>query len=121
MSRSIETTLVQEAWQMALGRRNPSAGLRHHADRGSQSASHASQGVLTAQGIGCRMRGKGEGLDHAVAERFFRSVKQERTAHREDATRQEAQDDLIDDIERFSNSMRLPSYLGYVSPNDSER
>jgi putative transposase len=121
MSRPIETTLVQEAWQMALGRRNPSAGLRHHADRGSQYASHASQGVLAAQGIGCRMRGKGECLDHAVAERFFRSLKQERTSHSDDATRQEAQDDLIDDIEMFSNSTRLPSYLGYVSPNDYER
>jgi putative transposase len=41
MSRRLETTLVQDAWRMALGRRQPSAGLLHHSDRGSQYASHA--------------------------------------------------------------------------------
>jgi len=41
MSRRIDTTLVQDALRMALGRRHPSAGLMHHSDRGSQYASHA--------------------------------------------------------------------------------
>lgn len=36
MSAHIEAPLVQEALRMALGRRQPSAGLLHHADRGSQ-------------------------------------------------------------------------------------
>jgi putative transposase len=36
MSRHIDTDLVQQAGEMALGRRRPSAGLVHHADRGSQ-------------------------------------------------------------------------------------
>jgi putative transposase len=36
MSSQVDTALVQEALRMALGRRRPSAGLMHHADRGSQ-------------------------------------------------------------------------------------
>jgi putative transposase len=120
MSSQIDTTLVQDALQMALGRRNPSAGLLHHSDRGNQYASHAYQGVLAAHGIRCSMSGKGECLDNAVAERFFGSLKQERTSHSNYATRQEAKDDIIDYIEMFYNSTRLHSYLGYVSPNDYE-
>jgi transposase InsO family protein len=47
-----------------------SSGLLHHADRGSQYASHASQDMLADHGIVCRMSGKGECLDNAGAERF---------------------------------------------------
>lgn len=68
----------------------------------------------------CSMSRKGDCLDHAVAERFFGSLKRERTAHGHDATRQEARDDVIDDIEMFYNSRRKHSYLGYVSPNEYE-
>ena len=64
--------------------------------------------------------GKGDGLDHAVAERFVGSVKRERTSTRSYRTRQEAREDVIDSIEMFSNSWRQHSYLGYVSPNAYE-
>ena len=64
---------------------------------------------------------KGECLDNAVAERFFGSLKREWTAHRYDATRQEARDDMIAYIEMFYKSRRKHSYLGYVSPNTYEQ
>jgi putative transposase len=120
MNHHRETTLVQDAWQMALGRRSPSMGLRHHSDRGSQYASHAYQAMLANQGIVCRMSEKGECLDNAVAERFFGSLTGERTSLRHDVTRREAWDDVIDYIEMFYNSKRLHSHVGYVSPNDFE-
>jgi transposase InsO family protein len=63
----------------------------------------------------------GDGLENAVVERFFGSLQGERTALGHYATRQEARDDVIDDIEMFYNSTRLHSSLGYVSPNDFER
>jgi hypothetical protein len=47
-----------------------------------------------------------------VAERFFGSVKGERTALRHDATRQEARDDVVESSEMFDNSKRLHSYVG---------
>jgi transposase InsO family protein len=121
MQSRMDAALVQAALRMALGRRRPAAGLIHHSDRGSQYACHAYQNLLADHGIRCSMSRKGECLDNAVAERFFGSVKGERTARRCYATRQEARDDVINYIEMFYNSKRLHSYLGYVSPNDFER
>jgi len=105
---------------MALGRRQPTAGLLHHSDRGSQYACQAYQRLLADAGLCCSMSRKGECLDNAVAERFFGSLKRERTSHGQYATRQEARDDVIDYIEMFYNSKRLHSSLGYVSPNAYE-
>jgi transposase InsO family protein len=45
MDQHLETTWVQDALQMALGRRAPAAGFMPHADRGSQYASHAYQAL----------------------------------------------------------------------------
>ena len=75
MSEHIDTTLVQDALQMALWRRQPAVGLLHHSDRDRQYASHAYRDMLVDHGIVCSMSGKGECLDHAVAERFFGSLK----------------------------------------------
>lgn len=121
MSHHIAVTLVADALHMALGRRSPAAGLMHHSDRGSQYACHAYRGLLADNGVQCRMSRKGDCLDHAGAERFLGSLKRERTAHRAYATRQEARDDVIDDIEMFYKSRRKHSYLGYVSPNEYEK
>ena len=121
MSDHVDTQLVTGALEMALGRRQPEAGLMHQSDRGSQDASHAYREILADHGMAWSMSGKGDGLDHAVAERFVGSVKRERTSTRYDRTRQEARDDIIDDIEMFSNSWRKRSYLGYVSPNAYEK
>jgi putative transposase len=120
MSSHVDAALVQEALRMALGRRRPSAGLMHHSDRGSQYAGQAYQRLLEAHDLHCSMSRKGDCLDNAVAERFFGSLKRERTAHGHYATRQEARDDVIDYIEMFYNSRRKHSYLGYVSPNEYE-
>jgi putative transposase len=121
MSDHVDTQLVTGALEMALGRRQPAAGLIHHSDRGSQYASHAYREMLADQGIACSMSGKGDCLDNAVAERFFGSLKRERTSKRYYRTRQEARDDIIDYIEMFYNSWRKHSYLGYVSPNEYEK
>jgi putative transposase len=121
MSQRVDAALVQDALQMAWGRRQPAAGLLHHSDRGSQYACGAYQTLLAASGIRCSMSRKGDCLDNAVAERFFGSLKGERTSLRHYATRQEAWDDVLDYIEMFYNSKRLHSYLGYVSPNNFER
>jgi transposase InsO family protein len=60
MSDHMEQQLVTDAWQMALGRRQPEVGLIHQSDRGSQYASHAYRELLADHGIECSMRGKGE-------------------------------------------------------------
>ncbi len=67
MSSRIDKTLVTDALEMALGRRRPSAGLRHHSDRGSQYASHAYRDLLADHGIVCSMSEKGACLENSVA------------------------------------------------------
>src|SRR5512143_4363285 len=46
LARTQETTLVVAALRMAIGRRQPQAGILHHSDRGSQYASLQYQTVL---------------------------------------------------------------------------
>ena len=60
MSAHVDTQLVRDALEMALGRRQPGAGLIHHSDRGSQYASQAYRSILAEHGIACSMSGKGE-------------------------------------------------------------
>ncbi len=62
------------------------------------------------------MSGKGDCWDNAPVERFFGSLKRERTDHAPYPTRNAAKIDVIDSIEMFYNSHRRHSYLGYVSP-----
>ena len=59
MREHVETQWVRDAWEMALGRRQPDAGLIHHSDRGSQYASHAYRSMLAEQGMACSMSGTG--------------------------------------------------------------
>jgi transposase InsO family protein len=66
------------------------------------------------------MSERGACLDNAVAERFFGSVKGERLVHGRHATRQEARAAVVEYMEMFYNSKRLPAYLGYTSPNAYE-
>ena len=121
MREPVDTPLGRAALEMALGRRQPDVGLIHQSDRGAQYAGHTYRALLTEQGIACSMSGKGDGLDNAVVERFFGSLKRERTSKRYYLTRQEARDAIIDYIEMFYNSWRKHAYLGYVSPNAYER
>jgi putative transposase len=55
-----------------------------------------------------------------VAESFFGSLKQERVQWRNYQTRNEAQQDVMNYITMWHNSLRLHSYFGYKSPNQFE-
>lgn len=113
--------LIRDALDMALGRRQPAVGLLHHSDRGCQYASHAYQAMLKEAGIIVSMSRKGNCWDNSVMERFFGSLKSERTDHINYLTREEAKLDVIDYIEMFYNSKRLHSTLGYVTPLQFEQ
>ena len=66
------------------------------------------------------MSRKGNCWDNAQVERFFGSLKRERTDLRLSVTREEVNADVIDDIEMFYNSQRRHSYLGYTNPMEFE-
>jgi len=120
LSDRIQAGLVCDALRMALGRRRPPPGLIHHSDRGSQYAGQAYQDLLREHGRTPSMSRKGNCWDNAPMERFFGSLKRERTDLRLFATRDEARSCVIDYIEMFYNSQRRHSYLDYVSPMEYE-
>jgi transposase InsO family protein len=113
--------LVHDALLMAIGRRMPDDKLMHHSDRGCQYASKDYRDLLKQQGITMSMSRKGNCWDNAVMERFFGSLKSERTDNKVYITREQARADVIDYIEMFYNSQRLHSTLGYLSPMQYEK
>ena len=121
MSKHLRTELIKDALNMAMKRRQPKTELMHHSDRGSQYASTNYQNTLKKLGIKISMSRKGNCWDNAVMERFFGSLKSERTDFKKYENREQAKADVIDYIEMFYNSERLHSTLDYMSPLQYEK
>ncbi|WP_448216494.1 IS3 family transposase [Endozoicomonas sp. 2B-B] len=120
MSNRMTTELPLEALRMAYWGRKPGDGVMHHSDRGSQYASLEYQNQLREYGMVCSMSRKGNCWDNSVMERFFGSLKRERTDHYIYDTRVEVEAHVIDYI-LFYNNNRLHSHLDYMSPVDFEK
>lgn len=120
MSHRMTAQLVCDALTMAVWQRRPEPGLIHHSDRGSQYASKKFTRLLKMHGFTGSMSRKGDCWDNSVVESFFGTLKQERVQWRQYQTRTEAKKDVLEYITMFYNSVRLHSYLGYVSPNQYE-
>ncbi len=71
-------------------------------------------------GITCSMSRPGNCWDNAAMERFFSSLKTERTARKTYRIRDESKADVFDYIECFYNPKRRHSTIGYMSPMDFE-
>lgn len=112
--------LPEQALRMALIARQPTVGLLHHSDRGSQYAARPYQQLLTTHGITASMSRKGNCWDNACVESFFGTLKRELVYHRRYATREEARQDIFEYIEVFYNRQRRHSTLGYHSPAEYE-
>jgi len=121
MSAGMTAQLVADALVMAVWRRGKPGALMHHSDRGSQYASDQFQRLMADSGITCSMSRSGNVWDNAAMESFFSSLKTERIARKIYRTRNEAKADVFDYIERFYNTIRRHSTIGYVSPVEFER
>ena len=112
----MRTELVETALLGALGKREPSADLLHHTDRGSQYASTSYRGRLEALGIAVSMSRRGDCYDNAVVESFFGTLKQELVHEARWNDLVETRAAIHDYIEVFYNRQRLHSSLGYCTP-----
>jgi putative transposase len=121
MQDNLGTSIVLRALDMALVHRQPSKGLLHHSDRGSQYASTAYQRVLADGGITCSMSRRGNCYDNAAMESFFHSLKGELIHRQRFYTRDHARTAIFEYIEAFYNRTRRHSSIGYVSPMDFEQ
>ena len=108
--------LSTRALDLAVQRRRPNQAVLFHTDQGVQYSSDRFQRALRMHGITASMSRRGNCLDNAVTERFFRSLKTERVNTRQYKTRQEAMEDIADYIEPFYNQVRRHSTLGNLSP-----
>jgi putative transposase len=120
MSASMTAELVTDALVMAIWRRGKPDALIHHSDRGSQYTSDQFQRLMADHGVTCSMSRSGNVWDNAAMESFFSSLKTERIARKVYRTRDEARADVFDYIERFYNTKRRHSTIGYLSPMEFE-
>lgn len=121
LAKHMKENLVHQALEMAITRRKPGLNLMHHSDRGCQYVSKDYKQLLSTYGITVSMSRKGNCWDNAVMERFFGSLKSERTNGKKYLTRNQAKADVIEYIEMFYNSVRLHSTLNYMSPLQYEK
>jgi putative transposase len=90
----------------ALWHRGSSKGLIHHSDRGCQYPS---------EGFGRLAK------ENGVMESFFHTLKTEHVYQHKFCTRNEAKRSIFEYIEVFYNRKKAHSFLGYLSPEESER
>lgn len=119
MDKSMDASLIERAWQMAVLHRQPPAQLLHHSDRGSQYTSESYLHLLEQAGCTLSMSRTANCYDNAVIESFHATLKGE-CAVSQFATRAEARSSIFEFIEVWYNRQRLHSSLGYLSPIEFE-
>lgn len=120
MAGHLRSELVAAALEMATIRRNPSAGLIHHSDRGAQYTALSFGKKLEQAGIVPSMSRVGSALDNAISESFVSTLKSEIGVSGY-PDRQTARASIFEFIESFYNRVRRHSSLGYLSPSEYEQ
>lgn len=116
------TDLVVAALVMALGRRDPSDELLHHADHGCQYTSIEFTNRLADWGVAASYGSVGDCYDNAAMEAFWATLKKElRHIHGplEQFTRSQLRTLLFDYIEVFYNRSRHQHSLGHRTPAEA--
>lgn len=119
-SERIDRELVIRALKMAVNSRNPTNGLLHHTDRGSQYASHDYQELLDLFGMDPSMSRKGNCYDNSMMESFFATLKREHVYWEKYETRAQAKQSVFHWIEATYNRERIHSGIGYLTPEQFE-
>ncbi|MGB4907994.1 MAG: IS3 family transposase [Tabrizicola sp.] len=120
-SDRLKRDLAVEALRRALVARNPTPGLVHHSDRGSQYCSVDYQALLRKRGILISMSGRGNCYDNSMVETFFKTIKSELIWPVAWQSRQQAENAVARYIDGFYNPVRRHSSLGFQSPIAFER
>jgi putative transposase len=87
----------------------------------TQYTSEQFQRLMADNGVDCSMSRSGNVWDNAAMESFFSSLKTERIGRKVYRTRDAARADVFNYIERFYNTIRRHSTIGYLSPVAFER
>jgi putative transposase len=114
-----DLTLTLAAFNLALMRRKPTAGLIFHSDRGIEYGAYGYRARLAALGIVQSMNRPKQMNDNAFMESFFHSMKTD-VIHGVVFKDEGTLSDLIRNYIRRYNRSRLHSALDYRSPIDYE-
>jgi putative transposase len=120
MSDHIDTELALKALQMAASQRQPPPGLIHHTDRDCRYASAEYQLALRRLGMVTSMSRKADCWDNSVAESFFATLEKELLSSAPLSPRAHTRRLVADYIDRYYNSIRRHSTVGFVSPLERE-
>ena len=82
LATHMRSDLVVDALEMAVGLRQPQAGLVAHTDRGSQYTSLHYTDRLDEHGIAPSLGSRGDAYDNAMAEAWVATYKSELVQHR---------------------------------------
>jgi len=113
-----DAKLVNDALQLAIGRRQPQRGMLVHTDQGTQYRSADYQNILKRHGFVCSMSRKGNCWDNAPVESFFRTLKVESLYPDKPQDLHTARKQVFEYIEKYYNRRRIHSALGYQTPAD---
>ncbi len=120
VSDRMKRGLAMDALQRAIVLRQPSRGLIHHSDRGSQYCSADYRRLVRDHGFVASMSGRGNCYDNAMVETVFKTIKSELIWRTAFTSRDQASKAIGQYIEGFYNPRRRHSSLGYKSPTAFE-
>lgn len=121
LARNLQTPLPLAALERAIHSRQPSPGMVHHSDRGSQYASNDYVKRLESIGAVLSMSRPGRPWENGQCESFLKTLKQEELDARPYHTMEELGQHIEEFIEQVYNRVRLHSALGYRSPAEFEQ
>jgi putative transposase len=121
LARNLQTPLPLAALDLAIDSRQPSPGLVHHSDRGSQYASNDYVKRLESIGAVLSMSRPGHPWENGQCESFLKTLKREEIDARPYHTMEELEQHIEEFIEQVYNRVRLHSALGYRSPAEFEQ
>ena len=121
VSNRINEQLVSDTFKKAFTLRNKPGNLIFHSDRGSQYTSQNFRKSLDKCGVIQSFSAKGYPYDNAVAESFFKFLKQEEIGRRTFYNKQQLELSLFEYIEGFYNSKRPHSANNMLPPDQKEK
>ena len=117
MATEMPASLVVNALEMAVKRRELSTQVIHHSDQGSQYTSELFKSRCEALNVNISMGSVGDCYDNAMAESFFATLESELlNIVPLFSNPDEAEREIFKYIEGFYNEKRLHSQLNHMSP-----
>ena len=117
----MHNSLVLQAFEQAIRKREVKPGCIFHSDQGIQYAGENVKERFNQYGFIQSMSSKGNCYDNAVTESFFHSLKTEWVYFEKYQTKEQAKLSIFEYIELFYNRQRKHSSLNYLSPVEYER